>query len=195
LTASRDGAAIEIRSREDLCAAIHAGASFKYLMFWGHTPASVDAVDRSCLSQWFPAAFTVDGQTFPTAEHFMMVRKAELFGAHDIAAQVLASSEPGAAKALGRRIGGFDEARWAERREAIVTEASIQKFKQNPSLRSFLLGTSDRVLVEASPTDAIWGIGVDARSEVATSPQSWPGLNLLGFALMEARRKLRSDDA
>jgi ribA/ribD-fused uncharacterized protein len=180
----------EIRSREALCAALAKGATFEYLLFWGHTPGG-RAPDKSCLSQWFPATFVVDGVTFPTAEHFMMMKKAELFGAREIAMKILATPEPRAAKALGRKIANFDDTTWTRHREAIVIEASFEKFRQNAGLRSFLLGTSNQVLVEASPTDSIWGIGLDARSPAAKSPASWPGLNLLGFALMEARHRLR----
>ena len=72
----------------------------------------------------------------------------------------------------------------------IVIRASVAKFAQYPSLLAYLLGTGDLVLVEASPTDRLWGIGLHADDERARDPERWPGLNLLGFALMEARRRL-----
>jgi ribA/ribD-fused uncharacterized protein len=65
---------------------------------------------------------------------------------------------------------------------------------QHPDLREFLLGTGDRVLVEASPQDRIWGIGLAADDERASVPEQWLGLNLLGFALMEVRHRLRAQD-
>ena len=94
------------------------------------------------------------------------------------------------AKALGRQVAGFDEATWVEHRWPIVVDGSIAKFAANPELRDYLLVTSNRVLVEASPRDRIWGIGLSADSDNAQRPSQWRGLNLLGFALMEARTHL-----
>jgi ribA/ribD-fused uncharacterized protein len=80
-----------------------------------------------------------------------------------------------------------------EHRYAIVVDANTAKFGQNPPLRDFLLGTGERVIVEASPTDRIWGIGLAASDERAADPAQWRGLNLLGFALMQARDDLARD--
>ena len=87
---------------------------------------------------------------------------------------------------------GFDERLWADQRFDIVVSGNVRKFGQHADLRDFLLGTGDRVLVEASPRDRIWGIGLAADDERARSPEHWAGLNLLGFALMEARHRLRT---
>lgn len=40
--------------------------------------------------------------------------------------------------------------------------------------------------------DRVWGIGMAADDEAAMNPQRWRGANLLGFALMEARERLRT---
>lgn len=88
---------------------------------------------------------------------------------------------------------GFDQARWNAERFGIVVEGSVHKFGQDPALRDFLLGTANRVLVEASPRDLIWGIGLGAANEAAGDPRRWRGRNLLGFALMEARERLAAD--
>ncbi|RMK24523.1 NADAR family protein [Pseudomonas aeruginosa] len=82
------------------------------------------------------------------------------------------------------------KARWNAERVGIVIEGNLGKFGQNASLKKYLLGTADRVLVEASPVDAIWGIGLAASDPLAAEPATWQGLNLLGFALMEVRRRL-----
>ena len=92
---------------------------------------------------------------------------------------------------LGRRVRGFDEPTWVQHRWSIVTQASVAKFGQRPELRDFLVGTGERILVEASPTDRIWGIGLAATDERTADPARWQGLNLLGFALMAAREQLR----
>jgi ribA/ribD-fused uncharacterized protein len=162
----------------------------KYLWFWGHRPQRDGSIGAGCLSQWWPAGFTVDGRTFRTAEHYMMWRKAMLFGDTEMATRILAAGHPRAAKMLGRRVSGFDEKIWAEQRFAIVTEASRAKFGQNDDLRAWLIGTGRRVLVEASPTDRVWGIGLTAADPRAADPAQWRGLNLLGFALMRARSDL-----
>lgn len=99
----------------------------------------------------------------------------------------MAAPSPSAAKKLGRRVRGFDDATWNERRYSIVVRGNVAKFAQHPDLRDFLLGTKNRVLVEASPVDRIWGIGLAEDDERAVDPKQWQGLNLLGFALMKVR--------
>ncbi|PJE95182.1 DUF1768 domain-containing protein [Streptomyces carminius] len=176
------------------------GEPLKYLYFWGHSPRRGAPVGPECLSQWWPAPFTVAGVAYATAEHWMMAAKARLFGDGAAEERVLAAAEPGAAKAAGRTVRGFDEGVWAGHRFGIVVEGNVHKFGQHPDLRAFLLATGDasraggrrggRVLVEASPLDRIWGIGLAADDERAADPAQWRGLNLLGFALMAARERL-----
>lgn len=143
-----------------------------------------------CLSQWYPANFTIDGQTYLTAEHFMMANKAVVFGDSEAYEAVLRGATPQDAKRIGREIRGFDAARWQAVCFELVVEGNAEKFSQNPSLRDFLLDTGDRVLVEASPVDRVWGIGVAADDPRAANPEQWEGENLLGFALMEVRRRI-----
>ena len=175
----------------DLAHLTASGARVKYLHFWGHKPQADGSVGSRCLSQWWPAMFTVNGLTYPTAEHYMMWSKATLFGDAEVAGQVLRAAHPHRAKALGREVRDFDQAVWDGSRYDIVVSGSLAKFGQNHDLRSYLLGTGERVLVEASPVDRIWGIGLAAADERAADPARWRGLNLLGFALMETRDRLR----
>lgn len=168
------------------------GQRLKYVFFWGHRPQRDGSIGTGCLSQWWPSAFTVDGVRFATAEHYMMWRKALLFGDEESAVRIVAASHPRQAKMLGRRVRGFDERTWVDERRAIVRDASVAKFGQRPELRDFLLGTGERILVEASPTDRIWGIGLAATDDRTADPERWRGLNLLGFALMAAREQLRN---
>lgn len=183
--------AVDIRGADQLIRFVSDGGRPKYLMFWGHQPPAAGGSGRGCLSQWWPVTFTVDGVAYSSAEHFMMSAKALLFGDTEMAERIRAAPHPGAAKALGRQVRGFDERLWAERRFEIVVAGNVAKFGQHADLRDFLLGTGDRIIVEASPRDRIWGIGLTAGDDRARSPEHWRGLNLLGFALMETRHRLR----
>ncbi|NRQ32667.1 NADAR family protein [Nonomuraea sp. NN258] len=178
------------RSVDQAVAAQNAGRRLRYLFFLGHRPARDGSPGPGCLSQWWPAPFTADGHTYATAEHYMMAHKAWLFGDEETAAAILRSAHPKQAKDLGRQVRGFDEARWREHRYAIVVRAGVAKFGAHPDLAAYLLGTRQRVLVEASPVDRVWGIGLAADDEHAATPSAWRGLNLLGFALMDARDAL-----
>lgn len=182
-------------SRADCVAAVERGDRLKFVFFWGHTPRRPGAVDASCLSQWFPATFTVDGVEYPTAEHFMMAEKARLFGDQDALTRVLGAATPGEAKARGREVRGFDERAWAEHRFDIVVRGSTAKFAARRDLREFLVASKNRVLVEASPQDRVWGIGLARDDERAQDPRRWLGLNLLGFALMKARDNLAATNS
>ncbi|PZT70439.1 DUF1768 domain-containing protein [Streptomyces sp. SW4] len=181
-------------SREALLERVRAGARIKYLYFWGHRPRPDGRLGPGCLSQWWPSPFTVDGVEYATAEHWMMAAKARLFADADAERRVLAAAHPAEAKKAGRLVRGFDEERWARERFGIVVEGSVHKFASDPALRRFLLDTGDRVLVEASPVDRVWGIGLAAGDEAAADPERWRGPNLLGFALMAARERLRTGD-
>ncbi|PWI43773.1 NADAR family protein [Streptomyces sp. ICBB 8177] len=185
----------EVRSRAELSALVARGLRPEYLMFWGHRPSRDGGVGPGCLSQWWPAPFEVDGVRYATAEHWMMAGKARLFGDERTRIRVLASRTPAEAKKLGREVAAFDEEEWALRRLELVVEGNVAKFGQDPALRAYLLGTRHRVLVEASPLDRVWGIGLAADDERAADPDRWRGLNLLGFALMEARSRLAGEEA
>ncbi|MEU9370647.1 NADAR family protein [Streptomyces avermitilis] len=184
----------KIDSWEALVREVHAGARIKYLHFWGHRPRPDGRVGASCLSQWWPSPFTVDGVEYATAEHWMMAAKARLFGDEEAERSALEAPTPAHAKKAGRLVRGFDDSIWARERYGIVVEGSVHKFAAHTDLQAFLLGTSGRVLVEASPLDRVWGIGLAADDERAGDPERWRGPNLLGFALMEARERLAAGD-
>lgn len=181
----------QIDSLEALTRAVRAGARIKYLHFWGHRPRPDGRVGASCLSQWWPSAFSVDGVEYATAEHWMMAAKARLFEDAEAERRAITAPNPALAKKAGRLVRGFDEALWERERFRIVVEGSVHKFAAHAALRGFLLGTGERVLVEASPVDRVWGIGLAADDEAAMDPERWRGPNLLGFALMVAREQVR----
>lgn len=182
---------MNIRSKEGLIDYVNHGHKVKYVFFWGHRkPAS--GVSKSCFSQWYESPFVVEGVTYLTAEHFMMSEKARLFRDNKTRIKIISAKNPGEAKKLGREINNFDEKLWLKHRFEIVVTANTEKFSQNSKLREFLLNTGDRILVEASPVDKIWGIGLDADNPLANNPNRWKGINLLGFALMQVRDQLTS---
>ena len=176
----------DARQLDDLRSRFNAGERLRYLFFWSHR-ARGSRIDASCLSQWFRAPFVVDEQCYPTAEHFMMAEKAALFG--DLATRdaILRASDPGTAKSLGRQVRGFDEGAWSKHRFDIVLRANEAKFAQHPELGRFLQRTGERILVEASPFDRVWGVGLARDDARILDPNQWRGLNLLGFALMRVR--------
>ncbi|MFD2470960.1 NADAR family protein [Amycolatopsis silviterrae] len=178
------------RDVAELASRMRHGQRVKFLFFWGHRPERDGSAGRGCLSQWWPASFAVDGRTFATAEHYMMWRKALLFGDEANAERILQVKHPRQAKELGRGVAGFDQDRWEACRSEIVLAGSLAKFGQHPDLLRFLLSTGKRVLVEASPLDRVWGIGLAADDPDAENPERWRGLNLLGFALTRARAVL-----
>jgi ribA/ribD-fused uncharacterized protein len=173
--------------------ALRQGESFDYLLFYGHAPRPDGKLSETCFSQWWSSPFEVEGQLYPTAEHWMMAAKARLFGDGEMLAEILAAPSPAAAKKLGRKVRGFDDALWKKERFELVTRGNVAKFSSTAELRDYLLGTAETILVEASPRDTIWGIGLSAKSPLARDPSKWRGTNLLGFALVHARAILRGE--
>jgi len=182
-----------VRSVDELRALVSAGARPRYVMFWRPTPTASGRPGPGCLSQWWPSVFTVDGRRYATAEHWMMAEKARIFGDREMHRRIVASDSPALARKLGRQVSGFDEATWRAHRFEVVTLGNVHKFGRDPALRGYLLGTGGRVLVEASPSDRNWGIGLRVGDAAAYDVTQWRGLNLLGFALMEARARLLAD--
>ena len=178
-------------NKETHTKAFERGGKIKYLMFLGHQKSKDGSITASCFSQWWHSPFVVDGIEYKTAEHWMMAQKALLFDDKDIFAKIIPAKTPAEAKKLGRKVSQFDETLWLEKRSEIVVAGNLHKFSQHADLKTFLLNTKDRVLVEASPVDRIWGIGLSADDEKSQNPLLWKGLNLLGFALMEVRDLLR----
>ena len=182
---------MKIRTREELVNYVNRGKKVKYLFFWGHQIKG-NTVSKSCFSQWYTSPFNDGENRFATAEHYMMYGKAKLFGDTDAMEKALQAKNPGAVKAVGRSVKGFDQTVWNENKFELVVKANLAKFSSNDELKTFLLNTGKRVLVEASPVDKIWGIGLAEDNDAAQNPNLWKGENLLGFALMEVREQLQS---
>lgn len=144
------------------------------------------------LSPWAPSPFVDHGRDsvrYKCSEQYVMATKALVNDNPRLRAKILANGDdPKLCRALGREIAPFDEEEWARVREDVVLRANFLKFSQNEALRHMLLGTGDLILVEASPWDRIWGIGISVDEALAGKP--WKGTNLLGIALMKTRKML-----
>ncbi|MBN8226961.1 NADAR family protein [Corallococcus macrosporus] len=151
--------------------------------------------EDSFFSQWHPSVFEVEGVRYTCAEQYMMAGKARLFGDTRVLDQVLRAATPKQHKALGRKVSPFDAAVWERERERIVYEGNRAKFTQHRHLLEALLATRGTVLVEASPLDRIWGVGLNAEDPRIQDPSTWRGLNLLGNVLTRLREDLLAQGA
>jgi len=160
----------------------------EFVFFWGHR--ETNKISSYCLSQWYKVPFEVDGVHYSCAEQYMMAGKARVFGDQETLDKILEADDPKTIKALGRQVRNFDPTIWGRNNFETVVTGNLAKFGQNEELKEYLLGTGDAILVEASPYDKIWGIGMRA-GEAARDIDNWKGKNLLGFALMQVRDILR----
>jgi ribA/ribD-fused uncharacterized protein len=174
---------------EDLKAAFERGEDLKFTFFWGHQPEKNGEIGKGCFSQWFPSNFIVGNEHYATAEHWMMAEKARLFEDEATRQEIITTENPAVAKNLGRKVQHFDAKIWDLHKYEIVKEGNFHKFSQNEAMKRFLL-EQGRILVEASPVDNIWGIGMAKNHQDIENPTLWKGENLLGFALMEVRKML-----
>ena len=180
-----------VRSVEELLAHLDTGL-LPNTSTSGGTPRPIKTASaRSASASGTRRAFTVAGETYPTAEHYMMAEKARLFGDEATRQAILRAGHPDEAKRFGRRITPFDEAQWHAARFDIVVRGNVAKFSQHPALREFLLGTGSRRAGGSQPRGCHLGHRAGRRPPEAAHPAQWRGLNLLGFALMEVREQLR----
>lgn len=174
-------------SRDWLIERQNSGEDLEYVFFWKRGNALYN-----CFSQWHYSEFEDGLEYYTSAEQYMMFKKAEIFEDNETATEIMATDDPKEIKALGRRVKGFDEEVWNRLRYSVVLNGNYYKFKPTIEMRDILLSTGDKILVEASPLDNIWGIGLSEKDAKAADPKSWRGLNLLGFALMEVRDEIRA---
>lgn len=157
-----------------------------YIFFWG------EKNNFGFLSNFFPTEFEDGGVKFICSEQYFMKKKQELFDSTNssLAELILSSTEPRQIKQFGRMVKNFNEEVWSEHKYQIMYLAVKNKFLGNPELAKRLIDTGDKILVEASPYDRIWGIGMPATAAVKIPESDWPGENLLGQILMEVRDEL-----
>lgn len=163
-----------------------------FVFFWGHHKTS--GINKGCFSQWWPCTFKVYEETYNSAEQFMMASKARLFNDEETFQKIMDATEPNTCKYLGRQVKDFDSKEWDRACYNIVLLGNYNKFTQNEDLKKELLATGDKILVEASPYDHIWGIAMSKDHPDCGNPSKWKGTNLLGFALTEVKELLRHED-
>jgi ribA/ribD-fused uncharacterized protein len=151
----------------------------KFTFFW-------DGV----FSQWYPSEFTINGIRYNCAEQWMMASKARLFGDKDSEKAIMKASHPRDQKALGRKVKNFNQKQWELVARHIVYTGNQAKFGQNLDLKRALLKTEGTTLVEASPLDTVWGIGLDKKDKRAKSRETWRGTNWLGEVLTNLREEI-----
>ena len=178
-------------NRQNLINAAKTFVRDDFVFFWGHTDRQ-EETGKSCLSQWHMCSFTVEDVSYNCAEQYMMAEKARIFGDFDAWLHIMASYDPMTIKKLGRKVRNFNAYVWKKNCQEVVKRGNLAKFSQNPKLMEYLLGTGDKILVEASPKDKIWGIGLAEDAPEACNPRLWQGENLLGFTLMKVRDMLRA---
>lgn len=163
------------------------GIPMEFILFWSPDPR----LEYGAFSQWANTPFTTNGMSYANAEQAMMAAKASMFMDFSTLIQIMECVNPRSVKALGRQVRNYNDDIWNAVRLAIVTEINYAKFNQNRNLKDLLLSTGDKVIVEASPYDRIWGIGLAPDHPDACTPSRWQGENLLGQALMKVRDRLR----
>ena len=153
----------------------------KYVFFWG-----------GIYSQWYKSPMIIEGIDYNCCEQYMMHRKALMFGDHAIAEEIMKTSNPKKQKELGRQVQGFNHLEWTIVSQDIVFTANYHKFMQNEMLGDELIETGDRILVEASPYDKIWGIGMSEDDPGIEDPENWKGTNFLGEVLTNVREDIKN---
>ena len=181
-------------NKKRLSKLIDNGLNPSFLFFWKHTSKN-NRLGPHVLSQWYDAPFVKDNIRYQTAEHYMMAEKARIFKDKSSLEKILSNPSPEYVKKIGRGVKSFNVKVWNRYKIDIVTQGSILKFSQNLELKNYLLSTKNKILVEASPYDPYWGIGMKSNDKYAKYPSRWKGENLLGFCLMHARKSLASYDA
>jgi len=154
-----------------------------FIFFWANA---------SPFSNWYKSKFTHNGVQYNCSEQYMMHMKALMFNDTEVAELIMEQKDPRKQKFLGRQVRNFDQNVWLEKCQDIMVDGLISKFTQNPAILGTLLNTDDKIIVEASPYDTIWGIGLSEDNPDALDQSKWRGQNLLGIVLMRARDEIRS---
>ena len=157
----------------------------KYVFFWSEKNKTT-----GIFSQWYKADMEINGIIYNSCEQYMMHQKALTFKDFEIADEILKEEDPRTQKVWGRKIRNFNSEVWNKVCLDIVTTGNYAKFNTYPDFKRRLFETGNRTLVEASPVDPIWGVGLAENDPDILDESKWKGTNLLGISLMSVREKL-----
>lgn len=152
-----------------------------HIYFWG-----------SVFSNFAPVLFVIDFVAYTSVEQYFMSRKAAMFGDFETLGKIMKAEHPAEQKKLGREVKGFNGEIWDYWKYKVMIDGTLAKFTSSKHLTDTMLDTHDKVLVEASPTDLIWGVGLHYNDDKILDKDNWRGQNQLGKALMHIRRTIRS---
>ena len=147
---------------------------------------------KTYLSQWYMRDFIVLGSKYNCCEQYMMSAKARLFKDQESLAQIMEAPNPKRQKRLGRQVKNYDDTEWHSVSRTVVLTANLAKYSQHDDLKEKLLATGDKVIVEASPYDPLWGIALGPWDDKVLDRANWQGKNWLGQILMLTRDILRN---
>ena len=150
-----------------------------FVLFWGGP-----------FSQWYPHEMEIDGVKYNCCEQYMMAEKAKLFGDTESLEKIMATDDPRKQKAFGRLVKNFVPQMWDMISRDVVFRGNLAKFS-DPELKKFLMSFANEEIVEASPYDKLWGIGLGEDDPRALDKSQWQGLNWLGEAIMRVRETLK----
>lgn len=147
-----------------------------------------------CFSNFYKCGFNDENLTYNCSEQYFMKKKQEQFDPENdnLANDIMKTDSPAQIKKFGRMVKNYDENEWNKKRFNYMCDAIYLKFSQNIELKNILISTDNKILVEASPYDKIWGIGISP--EDAKKGKKWNGQNLLGLALMKVRSIIMSNN-
>ena len=147
----------------------------------------------SPLSNFYPSPVKDDesGITFNTSEHFYQYCKAKEFGDVESMDKIKMAKSPLEAYRLGRKVSNYNRSQWEALSPDVMFRVCKAKYLQHPQLRDFLSKTGDTELVEASPFDLFWGVGISLRNlNSLFQKDNWKGKNWMGKVLSKVREQL-----
>ena len=175
---------MKLLTRQEIVTRYNNGEDLDFVFFWG-----------GYLSNWFESAFEIEGITYFCVEQYMMAMKAKTFNDSITLQKIMCSNDQKEVKQLGREVKNYIDEVWVKERIKVVYDGNLSKFTQNEGLKNYILHTNDKVLVEASPYDKIWGIKLGKDNPLVNNPNNWLGENYLGFTLMAVRESIKGGRA